>query len=100
MPALGVVEHLDVIEHVAACRGTIRVDPALDALPFEQLEEALRHGIVVAVAATAHAANDAMGFEKRLPFTTCNDPAVPAQVRRLKRNPQRMRKRAWRARVA
>lgn len=50
-----IVEKLDVIENL--CSGFIPCfeDLALDALAFEQREEAFRHGIVVTIAFTAHA---------------------------------------------
>ena len=46
-----------------------RVGPTPDALPLQQLEEALSDGVVVAVAAPAHAGLEAVLAEKRLPFT-------------------------------
>lgn len=51
----GVIEHLNVLEHVLAGGVAARIDPAPNSLPLEQLEEALGHRIVVTVAASAHA---------------------------------------------
>ena len=52
-----VVEHLDVIEHVLAGFVARAIGPAPDPLAFEQVKEALDHGIVMAVAAPAHGVN-------------------------------------------
>src|SRR5690606_1236874 len=68
MPALWVVEHFDVVEHIAPGGRARQVDPPLDSLAFEQLEEALGHRVVVAIAAATHAANDAVRLQERLPF--------------------------------
>ena len=57
MAALRVVEHLDVVEDIGSRVIAGRIDLAADAFALEQLEEALGHGVVVAVAATAHAAD-------------------------------------------
>jgi hypothetical protein len=54
--ALGVVEHLDVVKDVGPGLVARRVNLAADPLAFEQLEEALGHGVVMAIAAPAHAA--------------------------------------------
>ena len=51
MPAFRVVEHLDVIEHITAGILPGAVDFPLDPLLRQQLEEALRHGIVMTVTA-------------------------------------------------
>lgn len=51
MATFRVVEHLDVIEHIRPCFVTVSIDTALNALTFQELEEALFcHSIVVAVA--------------------------------------------------
>ena len=63
-----VVEQLDVIEDIRPAFIVRGVDPTLDALPLEQLEEALGDGVVVAIAATAHAADDAVSREEGLPL--------------------------------
>ncbi len=54
MLAPRVVEHLDVVEHVLPCLLARPVDLAADSLALEQIEEALCHGVVVAVPAPAH----------------------------------------------
>lgn len=48
------VEHLDVVEHVLGCLFARPVDLAPDSFTLEQIEEALCHGVVVAVPASAH----------------------------------------------
>ncbi len=63
MATASVAEELDIIEHIPAGFFPIRIDPASDSLAFEQLEEAFRHGIVVAVAPSAHAAHEIGGLE-------------------------------------
>lgn len=63
----GVVEHLDVIEDVLAGRITGCIDPAADALAFEQLEEALGYGVIVAIASPAHATHQIVRLQERLP---------------------------------
>jgi hypothetical protein len=65
---LGVVEHLDVVEDVSASVVARGIDLAADALALEQLEEALGHGVVVAVAAPAHAADQVVVPQELLPF--------------------------------
>lgn len=49
-------EHLNVLEHVMSSVVSCQVDLTPDAFPFQKLEEALGDGIVMAVAASAHAA--------------------------------------------
>lgn len=68
MPAFGFVKHLDVVEHVTTRRIPGQVDLSPDLLSLEQLEEALGHGVVVAIAAPAHAADDPMSLQERLPL--------------------------------
>ena len=68
MPALGVVEHLDVIEHVTACRLPGQLDLPPDPLSLQQLEEAFHHSVVVAVSTPAHAADDPMYLQEGLPL--------------------------------
>jgi hypothetical protein len=53
MTASRVVEHLDAMEDIAASQIPGWIDLAPDALALEQLEEALGHGVVMAVAAAA-----------------------------------------------
>ncbi len=55
MSAPWIVEQLDIIEHVAAGLLACFVNLSSDPLGFERSEEALRHGIVVAVSTPAHA---------------------------------------------
>ena len=52
---LWVVEHLDVVEDVGLGGIARWIDLAADAFALEQLEEALGHGVVVAIATSAHA---------------------------------------------
>jgi len=54
MLAHRVVEHLDVIEHVLSGLVTRFVSAPPDALTLEEVEEALGHGVIVAVAPPAH----------------------------------------------
>lgn len=49
-----VVEHLDVIEDIGLGGIARWIDLAADAFALEQLEEALGHGVVVTIAASAH----------------------------------------------
>lgn len=65
---LGVVEHFDVVEDVGAGVVAGRVDLSTDSLALEQLEEALGHGVVVAVAAPAHAADQVVVAQEGLPL--------------------------------
>ena len=53
MLASGVVEHLDVIEHVQPCLFARSVGLAAYPLPLEQIEEAFCYRVVVAVPAPA-----------------------------------------------
>ena len=46
-----------------------RVDVATDSLSFEQLEEALRNGVVVTVSPPAHAADDPVCPQECLPLS-------------------------------
>lgn len=55
MAPLWVVEHPDVVEDISLGISARQIDLAADAFALEQLEEVLGHGVVVAVAATAHA---------------------------------------------
>lgn len=68
MPPLGVVKHLDVIEHIASRLIPIAIDPSLDPLTLEQLEEAFGDCIVMTVATATHAANKIVASEKTLPI--------------------------------
>ena len=78
MAPRGVVEHLDVVEHVAACGLAIDVDSATDALTLEELEEALGDGVVVAVTAAAHAGLEIVFLQEGLPVVAGQLAAVDA----------------------
>ncbi len=67
MTVLRVVEHLDVIEDIPACRFPVAIGLSPDALPLEQLEEALGDSVVVTVPAPAHAGHQAVGLQEGLP---------------------------------
>lgn len=69
MTANRVIEHLDVIKNIRRRRLPRGIDPALDALLFQRPEEALGHGIVVAVTTSTHARDHAVLFQERLPVT-------------------------------
>ena len=64
---LWVVEHLDVVEDIGPCLVAAGVDLATDSLPLEKLEEALGYSVVMAVAATAHAAHQVVIAQEVLP---------------------------------
>jgi hypothetical protein len=53
--ALRIIKHLDVVEHVLPCFASCSLCFAANAFSFQQIEKALRDGIVVTVAPTAHA---------------------------------------------
>ena len=69
MSAFWVVKHLDVVEHISASILPGAVDLSPDSLPFQQLEKAFRHRIVMAVAPSTHAAKQVVGFQEALPVT-------------------------------
>ena len=52
---LWVLEHLVAIEYIRFGLVAARIDLAAHALAFKQLEEALGHGVVVAVSPGTHA---------------------------------------------
>lgn len=66
MTPLWVIEHLDVVEDIGACVTARGVDLAAHALALEQLEEALGHRVVEAVAPPAHAADQVVLAQERL----------------------------------
>jgi len=70
MPAFRVVEHLDVIEDVPPGLLPVVIGFALDALPLQQLEETLRHGIVVTVPTPTHAGYQVMSLQEVPPVVT------------------------------
>ncbi len=65
-----VVKHLDIIKHITAGFVSCRINPVLDPLPFEQLEETLDDSVVVTVATSTQAATQVVGLQKVLSFTT------------------------------
>ena len=68
MTALRVVEHLDVVEYIGSCIASGRIDSTTDALALEQLEEALGHSVIMAVASPAHAADQIVVTQEGLPL--------------------------------
>ena len=67
---LGVVDHLDVVEDVGTRLTARGVDLPTHAFAFEQLEEALSHSVVMAVAAPTHAADQVVVAQEPLPFVS------------------------------
>ena len=67
MARLWVVEHLHVVEDISLGGIACQIDLAANAFALEQLEEALGHGVVVAVAATAHAGHEVVITQDVLP---------------------------------
>lgn len=55
VPALRIVEHLDIVQDILLCFFTGAVCFASNPLPFEQLEETLGDCVIMAVSAPAHA---------------------------------------------
>lgn len=55
MAPLWVVDHFDVVEGIGLGAIARRIDLATDVPMLEQLQEALDHGVVVAIAASAYA---------------------------------------------
>ena len=68
MLALRVVEQLEVFEHVLPGGVAGRVGPTPDPFALQKLEKAFGDGVVVAVAAPAHAGVKVMLMQERLPF--------------------------------
>ena len=64
MSAFRVVEKFDVVKDVAPCFFSIGVDFPANPLALEQLEEALCHGIVVAVSPPAHAGDQIVRLQE------------------------------------
>jgi len=60
MPALGIVEHLDVIEDICPGLRARTVHLPGYALHFERREEAFHGGVIPHLASTAHAAGDSL----------------------------------------
>lgn len=63
MEPLPIVEHLDVIENGCPGSGACR-ERLVGTLRFERGEEALLHGVVIAVAGAAHAGLDVVGGQQ------------------------------------
>lgn len=70
MPALRVVKHLDVIEHIASGLLAIQIDFLPYPFSLEKLEEAFRHGIVVAIAPPTHARYQVVLGQEGVPVMT------------------------------
>jgi hypothetical protein len=72
MPALPVVEHLDVVEHIASCFLACAVDPVAHAPFLQAAEERLGNRVVPTVAAAAGAHFDAAKnrCQSSLPYCT------------------------------
>lgn len=67
MASLRVVKHLDVVEDIGSGLIAGWVDLATDSLSFQKLEEAFGHGVVMAIAPTAHAGNQIVSAQEVLP---------------------------------
>lgn len=67
MPSLRIVEQLDLAEHTLAGFVACFVDLPPDPFGFKRSEEALSHGIIVAVAASAHAGFQIVVFQEVQP---------------------------------
>lgn len=70
MFALWVVEEFNVCEDVAPGIIACPVGSSSGPLAFQQLEEAFRNGVVVTVAAAAHAGLEIILAKERLPLAT------------------------------
>ena len=68
MAAFCVVEHFDVIKHITASILSRGVDLPLDPFPFQKLEKALGHGVVMTVASATHAGNQIVCLQKAAPI--------------------------------
>jgi hypothetical protein len=55
MPTNRVIKHFDVIEQIRGGRRPIPIDAPLDPLLFQGAEEALGHGVIVAITPPTHA---------------------------------------------
>ena len=54
MLSLWIIEHLDVVEYVLPCLGSGFIGPAPYPFALEEIEEALRDRVVMAVTTPAH----------------------------------------------
>ncbi len=61
--AVGVLEHLNVVEDVTLGRGLGQMDLETDPRPLQQMKVALGDRVVVAVSPAAHAAIHAIDYE-------------------------------------
>ena len=62
--AFRIIEHFDVVEHILPCVGAGLVGSSPYPFPFEQIEEALRDSVIVAVPASAHRVLQVVSFEE------------------------------------
>ncbi len=62
------VEHFNVVEDISSRIVAGFVDPPANVFALEQLEEALGHSVVVAVATSAHAADQVVLAQEGLPL--------------------------------
>ena len=84
------MKHLDAIEDSSPNLCPVYAYLASNALPFEPLEEALRHGIVAAVAAPTHAGDPIVRHKEAI--TKRADIPVMTIAARVIANPSVMRK--------
>ena len=66
--AVRVIKHLNVVEHVLPCGIARYVCSPPDPLPFQELEETLCDGVVMAVFTSAHTSIQIVFAEERLPL--------------------------------
>jgi hypothetical protein len=62
--AFWIVEHFDVVEHIASSFFSGFVCPPSDAFSFQQIEKAFSNSIVMTVSASAHTVLEIVVFEK------------------------------------
>jgi len=67
MPALWIVEHLDVIEDILPGIGTCCIGLSTNALTLDKLEEAFSNSVIVAVTSPAHALLQIVSIEEIAP---------------------------------
>ena len=68
MFAPGIIEHLDVVEHVVPCVLSGFVRPATNAFAFEQVEETFRDSVIMTISTAAHAVFKIVVLEKQRPI--------------------------------
>ena len=76
MPALWIVEHLDVIEDILPGLGTCGIDLSTNALALDELEEAFSNSVIVAVTAPAHVLLQIIGIEEIAPVIAAELPPL------------------------